>query len=64
MKALEFILAGFEAGREPTNTEISQKANIGTRELGRMLGKLGIVTKTVTRQGKTFRVYGMELNRR
>ena len=55
-KALKFILSEFEADREPTPTQVSKTAGKG-KQLGKALSKLGIKSKPVRRNGKSFRVY-------
>ncbi len=54
--ALRFILSEFRANREPTPTQVSRAAGMG-KQLGKALSKLGIKSKPVRRDGKSYRVY-------
>jgi hypothetical protein len=60
-KALAFILSEFEANGEPTPLQVSKAAGMDSRQLGKALSKLGIMSKPVRRGGKNFRIYPRSL---
>jgi hypothetical protein len=56
-RALVFILSEFEANREPTPSEASKTAGMGSRQLGKALSKLDIKSQSVRRGSKSVRIY-------
>ena len=63
-KALAFILSEFEANGEPTPLQVSKAAGMDSRQLGKVLSKLGIRSRPVRRGGKSFRIYPLALKAR
>ena len=55
--ALAFIKSELEADHEPAAEQVSEMARMDSRQLGKILSKLGIKSKPVNRAGKCFRIY-------
>lgn len=60
-KALEFILSELDANQEPTPTQVSKAVGMGSRQLGIALSKLDIRSQPIRRDGKSVRIYPLDL---
>ena len=56
-RALVFLLSEFEANREPTPEQVSKALGMDSRQLGRVLSKLDIKSKSIHRGGKSVKIY-------
>jgi len=61
VKALDFIRSEFEANREPTPTQVSKIVGMDSRQLGIALSKLGIKSKSIRLEGRSARIYPLDL---
>jgi len=60
-KALEYILAQMEQGKEPTPEQVSVHVGIKSRPLGTQLSKIGVKSMATRRQGQGIRIYPLSM---
>jgi hypothetical protein len=60
-KALEYILAQMEQGKEPTPEQVSLHVGIKSRPLGTQLSKIGVKSMATRRQGQGIRIYPLSM---
>jgi hypothetical protein len=61
VKALEYILAQMEKGKEPTPEMVSLHVGIKSRPLGTQLSKIGVKSMATRRQGQGIRIYPLSM---